>query len=167
MSTTNLWRAALASCALILVCSCGTEGDAERVASDGFGASETGDWVPAEVQELLRQNGIAISRPPDGQMGNSAAALKSFYTLYDPSTFDREPEVYFVQIVESVDTSLREQQYSELVLMTDYPMTFPVPTPAPGTESTLKGASTNTEMIAFFDSESGDHLVTEYIASPA
>ncbi len=164
MKIINSISALIVASTLLLLNSCGTvAGDTATPAASDTASNEEA-WVPPDVQDLLKQNGIEISQPKEGS-GDKDAAMRSFYSLYDASMFKTDPEVYDAQIVSSTDLSLKSDQYTEVVVVTDYSMDFPIPTPE-ATGQSDENPTVNSDMVAFFDASSGDHLVTEYLATP-
>ena len=148
---------------LIVIVAMGACSDA-RPSQVSLEAESSSEGLPERLRATLARDATYVEDGSFDEGISSAATMSSFAKLYKPDAFDEDPDVYAVAIRSSDVTVLTPGLAARVVHVAGVERTRHAP-PRPSQEQSSESPEdvVVTDMFAFFDAESGEHLVTSYI----
>ena len=125
------------------------------------------ETVPVGPRDMLRRMAdieVVGSSFEDGL--SAAETLEVFSREYDLEPSETEPVAYAVEIVASDETRLRPGDTVRMVHVAGVRHEVRGPTPQPGTDPSPPHVI-EADVFAFFEAQTGTHLVTVYVGPPA
>lgn len=123
-----------------------------------------GRGLPAQLQEILRRDGIPVEDAPFHGGLSADETLRRFDKQYGGMTSAGEPQAYALKVADSPSSRLAQGTPVRMVHVPRVRNAFEGVAPAPGT-SDPPGQVPPADMFVFFHAETGRHIETTYIAS--
>ncbi|HEV2122744.1 MAG TPA: hypothetical protein VGW38_08225 [Chloroflexota bacterium] len=121
-----------------------------------------GGPVPDSVIEILRRGEYDVEAGTFDDGGISAeAAVSEFHRQYAPETFGDEIMVYAAVLRNSGSRAMSPGTAIRVLHIPDVTRPFEGPAPPPGAEP--QDHAVTTDLVAFFDAESGEFYETSFI----
>jgi hypothetical protein len=163
MALTSAFRTFLSVGTVLLLAvalaACGTSSDQVRD-SPGSAKEGSSEFPPALAEALVRDELDATRMNAASGAISEEEALAAFSELYDPSGLPGKPTPYFVEINESMEGRLPPGRQAWMMHVPGVEQTPSIDT---GDRGSGEFETVVTDMLAFFDSKTGEHLVTDYV----
>lgn len=155
----------------VVTAGCGSESSGPGAsASAATEPANAATAIPRDLAEVLARDSIVVTATqPDESAIDADEALNAFAGVYDPTMFDTKPTLYSVRVESSEETRLPKGRTTWMIHIPSVEQDLgPGPVLPPDERGSIEEESTTveTDMFAFLDAQSGEHLATVYIGPP-